>query len=304
MTSRRARRTIFTLVAALSLLLPGVAQAAPGYDGTELILTVDDQVKDQGDTVTFSSVEGCEPETDVTISFGGFDVATVTADLQGGFAGSFDVEDDQLPGTFPVTATCAEFTDTLDLVVIDRQVFRDTIPDAFYELGVAWAYARGITTGVGGTEVFAPVAATTRGETVTFLWRLVGEPSGHDDAGFSDTIDDAFYEDAVNWAAAEGITTGVGGSDEFQPDRPVTRGEFVTFLWRALGEPPAPPAGFADTIPNAFYDDAVDWAADTEVTTGVGGSNNFEPARNVTRGEAVTFMYRAAVWAGGTLGPA
>lgn len=305
MTSRRARRTIFTLVAAFALLVPGVANAAPGYDGSELILVADRVVVDQGGEVALGSAEGCEPETEVAISVAGEDVGTVTADAEGGFVAALMVEEDDPAGVYEVAATCGEFSDSLWIVVIDRDVFTDTIPNAFYEVPVAWAYARGITTGVGGSDQFAPAASTTRGETVTFLWRLAGEPTGYDDAEFTDTIDNAFYEQAVNWAAAEGITTGVGGEDVFEPARAVTRGEFVTFMWRTLGSPDdAPPAGFDDTIPNAFYESAVDWAAENDITTGVSGENVFEPARDVTRGEVVTFVHRGAVWAGGALGPA
>lgn len=104
----------------------------------------------------------------------------------------------------------------------------------------------------------------------------------------------AFYVGPVLWAAEVGLTTGVGGSDEFQPNRSITRAEAVTTLWRLVGEPTAPPSGFEDAAPNAFYSRAVNWARHAGLTTGVGGSNRFEPNRDVTRAEAFTFVYRLA----------
>ncbi|WP_229023070.1 S-layer homology domain-containing protein [Actinomarinicola tropica] len=102
---------------------------------------------------------------------------------------------------------------------------------AFYATAVRWLAGEGITTGVGGSDRFAPEAPVTRGEMATFLWRHAGAPASGGPL-FADVAHGAFYATAVRWLAAEGITTGVGGSDRFAPDAAVTRGEMATFLWR------------------------------------------------------------------------
>jgi peptidoglycan-N-acetylglucosamine deacetylase len=114
-------------------------------------------------------------------------------------------------------------------------------------------------------------------------------------AGFRDVPPNAFYTAPVQWARDLGVTTGVGGSDRFEPDRAVTRAEAITMLWRTTGSPHAEAYRFADQVPGSFYDPAVKWGRGTGVTTGVGGTDRFEPDRSVTRAEHVTLMYR---WSG------
>lgn len=102
----------------------------------------------------------------------------------------------------------------------------------------------------------------------------------------------AYYALPVNWAKANGVTTGVGGSNRFEPHRPITRAEMVTFMWRAAGKPSAGSSGFVDVPAGSYYAAAVAWAKVRGITTGIGGSNRFEPVRAVLRAEAVTFLYR------------
>ncbi|QGG96667.1 S-layer homology domain-containing protein [Actinomarinicola tropica] len=111
-------------------------------------------------------------------------------------------------------------------------------------------------------------------------------------AGFSDTIDNAYYADAVQWAVNVGITTGVEGRDLFFPDRPVNRAEIVTFMWRMLDQPPAQPHYLTDNPGGTYYHKAVQWAAGEGITTGYAGTDEFRPQLNCTRGEAVTFFKR------------
>lgn len=173
--------------------------------------------------------------------------------------------------------------------------FVDVDTSAFYEAGVRWAAAEGVTTGVGGSDRFVPDGEVTRAEMATFLWRTVDEPGGFPPHGFVDVPPSTFYESALRWAKATGVTTGVGGSDRFVPDGVVTRAEMVTFLWRMVGTPGVGIAhGFVDVPPSTFYEPALRWAAFHGITTGVGGSTRFEPDRPVTRGEAVTFLRRVA----------
>lgn len=111
--------------------------------------------------------------------------------------------------------------------------FVDVQRPSFYAAAVDWLAAEGLTTGVGGSNRYEPHGPITRGQMVTFLWRLAGEPAGYPDPGFSDVTNaGAFYYEAVAFARAEGLTTGVGGTDQFRPDDVVTRGQLATFLER------------------------------------------------------------------------
>ena len=112
--------------------------------------------------------------------------------------------------------------------------FTDVPADAFYAKAVAWAVENGITSGTGEGK-FSPNATCTRAQAVTFLYRASGSPAVSGSAEFSDVSTTAFYADAVTWAAKKGITTGIGGG-LFGSDNDCTRGQIVTFLWRAMAE--------------------------------------------------------------------
>ena len=112
--------------------------------------------------------------------------------------------------------------------------FTDVPADAFYAKAVAWAVENGITSGTGEGK-FSPNSTCTRAQAVTFLYRASGSPAVSGKAEFSDVSSTAFYADAVAWAAKKGITTGIGGG-LFGSDNDCTRGQIVTFLWRAMAE--------------------------------------------------------------------
>ena len=112
--------------------------------------------------------------------------------------------------------------------------FTDVPADAFYAKAVAWAVENGITSGTGESK-FSPNATCTRAQAVTFLYRASGSPAVSSSAEFSDVATNAYYADAVAWAAKKGITTGIGGG-LFGSDNDCTRGQIVTFLWRAMAE--------------------------------------------------------------------
>lgn len=108
---------------------------------------------------------------------------------------------------------------------------------------------------------------------------------------FYDVPNDAFYYEAVKWAVAQEITDGVGGN-LFAPDQPCTRGQVVTFLWRAAGCPePQSTGSFSDVAAESYYAKAVAWAAETGITGGT-GEGKFSPDAACTRGEIVTLLYR------------
>lgn len=111
---------------------------------------------------------------------------------------------------------------------------------------------------------------------------------------FSDVAGGAYYNEAVRWAVKNGIASGTDAK-HFLPDAACTRGQAVTFLWRAAGCP-APALAenpFADVKSTDYCYDAVLWAVQTGVAKGTSAST-FSPDAPCTRGQIVTFLYRAA----------
>ena len=122
---------------------------------------------------------------------------------------------------------------------------------------------------------------------------IFGQQNTSSTGVFTDVPSDAFYANAVKWAVENEITTGVG-NNRFDPNGQCTRGQVVTFLWRAAGKPTVSTnVSFTDVQPGAFYYEAVKWAVANGITQGVGG-NRFAPNDSCTRGQVVTFLHRAA----------
>ena len=108
--------------------------------------------------------------------------------------------------------------------------FSDVSADSYYAKAVAWAVENGITTGTGDGK-FSPDATCTRAQSVTFLFRAIGELVDSK-AEFSDVLTDSYYANAVAWAVENGVTNGIGDG-LFGPDNSCTRAQIVTFLFRA-----------------------------------------------------------------------
>ena len=129
------------------------------------------------------------------------------------------------------------------------------------------------------------------------------EEPGRPDASevFVDVGDGAHYEAAVSWMVEHGVTTGCR-EDMFCPYRKVTRAQFVTFLWRAAGEPAPAQAGsqtFNDVDEGSYFDAATGWAAQAGVTVGCRPADapdgaGFCPRRPVTRAQAAALLHRMA----------
>ena len=109
---------------------------------------------------------------------------------------------------------------------------------------------------------------------------------------FADVPTDAYYYEAVKWAAKKGITGGIGNG-LFGPNQPCTRAQIVTFLWRAAGSPePKSMSSFSDVSADSYYAKAVAWAVENGITTGT-GDGKFSPDATCTRAQSVTFLFRA-----------
>ena len=111
---------------------------------------------------------------------------------------------------------------------------------------------------------------------------------------FTDVKEKAYYYEPVLWAVANGITTGTSKT-AFSPDMACTRGQVVTFLWRAAGSPePSQTANpFTDVPKGQYYYKAVLWAVEEGITTGI-SKTAFGPENPCTRAQVVTFLWRAA----------
>ena len=174
--------------------------------------------------------------------------------------------------------------------------FTDVAEGKFYYDPILWAISQNpqVTTGVTDTS-FMPDRICTRAHVVTFLWRANGCPEpANMTSSFKDVKEtNKYYYKAVLWAAEQGITTGYSDGT-FRPDDECTRGQVVTFLWRAKGQPTPSSASipFTDVPAGKYYTTAVLWALQNNITKGR-TATTFGPDDACTRGHVVTFLYRA-----------
>ena len=112
--------------------------------------------------------------------------------------------------------------------------FTDVKADAYYYKAVLWAVEKGITSGTTATT-FSPDATVSRGQVVTFQYRMAGSPKTEGTNAFTDVAENAYYHDAVLWVAKNGITSGTTATT-FAPNAGCTRGQIVTFLYRQLAK--------------------------------------------------------------------
>ena len=171
--------------------------------------------------------------------------------------------------------------------------FSDLAPNDFCYDAVMWAVGRDITGGI-GNDTFGPNLPCTRAQAVTFLWRAAGSPEPETRVmPFTDVPVGSYYYNAVLWAIENGITEGTRDT-MFSPDATCSRAQIVTFLWRAGGSPAASGnSAFTDVASDAYYAAAVIWAEKNDITGGIGGGL-FGSNNDCTRGQIVTFLYRAA----------
>lgn len=110
---------------------------------------------------------------------------------------------------------------------------------------------------------------------------------------FTDVAENAYYYDAVLWALKSGVTTGVT-ANQFQPKAACTRGQVVTFLWRAMGspEPKTTVNPFTDVPSTSAFYKAVLWAYENQITSG-DTATTFNPTGTCTNGHVITFLWRA-----------
>ena len=258
--------------------------AAPAYAVTvnrteHGTLTVSPQRASYGDRVTLT----VEPDK-------GWTLETLTAANSSGKALDLTIVKVGEKYTFqmPSDKVTVEVTFMEDNTMLNY--FVDVSARDYYYDAVLWAAVNGITDGVDALH-FAPDATCTRGQIVTFLWRAAGSPEPQTMSGFADVAADSYCAKAVAWAVERGITSGTGNG-RFSPDEACTRAQAVTFLARALGGKATANAEFSDVPAGSWYAEAVAWAAENGITDGIGGGL-FGSNNDCTRGQIVTFLYRA-----------
>ena len=199
-------------------------------------------------------------------------------------------------GVYYMSCQCgATGTETFTVSVQKPHEFKDVPRNAYYYDAVMWAVQNKITSGTGDGTTFEPNAICTRGQVVTFLWRAAGQPEPKNaENPFVDVKSGDYFYKAVLWALENKITTGTGDGTTFEPHANCNRGQIVTFLSRAKGGQATTSTNpFEDVPSNAYYYNPVLWAVENGITTGTGDGTTFEPNADCTRGQVITFLFRA-----------
>ena len=161
-------------------------------------------------------------------------------------------------------------------IIDNSKGFIDT-QDHWAKDEIDFVSARGLVNGMSAT-IYAPNNSTTRAQ----LWTILARQADEDLTGGN-----TWYEKAQNWAKAKGI------SDGANPNAAINRAQMVTMLWRAMGQPTEGcAANFTDVPTDSYYAQAVAWAVENGITTGV-GNGHFDPTGTCTRAQIAAFLARS-----------
>ena len=241
---------------------------------------------EKGDTVSVTaSANSGYAVSGVTVKTAGGDTVKVTDNGNGKYTFTMPAANVTVTAAFSKTQTTVSFADVAS--------------DSYCADAVKWAVENGVTNGT-TAATFSPNAACTRGQIVTFLWRAAGSPAPKTTVNpFTDVAADAYYAKAVLWAVENGITNGTTAAT-FSPDAPCTRAQAVTFLFRSAIANGLEAvtlqeliSGFSDAASLSGYAvSAMNWALANGIVQGNGGA--LMPNNTCTRGQIVTFLYRAS----------
>lgn len=192
-----------------------------------------------------------------------------------------------------VFGNTASYTVRVNEIVLP---FTDVDLTDYYGDALVWSYINGVVAGTTETT-FSPTEEVTRAQIVAFLYRLAGSPASGTQVPFTDVSAEAYYAQALAWAVEHKIAYGVSAT-AFEPDRAVTREEFVSFLYRYaqlqgdISGEPADLAGFQDAASvSAWAKNAVEWAVRQGIAVGV-ETDVLAPQGTATRAQAIAFLYR------------
>ena len=171
--------------------------------------------------------------------------------------------------------------------------FDDVAKSAWYYKAVEYVAENGIMSGVSARE-FAPNAGFSRAMLAQTLYAMSGKPAVKAEGTFADVVANAWYADAVNWAAEKGYVSGVGDG-KFAPDASVTREQMALILYRYAGSPDASGMAqkeFADSSSvSAYAADAIRWTVHEGLISGM-ENNTLAPQGTATRAQVTTILMR------------
>jgi len=268
---------------------------APSYDDSDPTYAVSAPTVENG-SVTVSPKNASAGST-VTITVkpdSGYVLETISVtDKNGNDLKLTDKGGGKYTFTMPASKVEVKATFMEDNSVLN--FFYDVPNDAYYYEAIKWAAENGITGGV-GNSLFAPNQPCTRAQIVTFLWRAAGSPVVNYAMNMTDVAEDAYYGEAVRWAASTGIVTGLTETT-FGTDSVCTRAQAAAMIYRCAQ---AQGKGFTGAwmfhlpftdVPEWAYE-SVAWCYMNGVTTGV-SETFFAPGNDCTRAQIVTFLWRA-----------
>lgn len=292
-TAKAGEKTATCAVTVTNPSNSGSSSGGGGSSTPRYAVTVPD--KTENGSLSVSS-KNAKKGSDVTVTATpdkGYEVDDIVAkDAKGNKLTLKDNGDGTYTFTMPaskVTVTAA-FAEKKAEPIAPEKLFADVSAEEYYYEAVKWASENGVTGGI-GENLFGANLPCTRAQIVTFLWRAAGSPEPKGMSGFVDVSADAYYAKAVAWAVEQGIVSGTSATT-FNPDAVCTRAQSVAFLYRAFGEKVNKAAGFSDVSADAYYADAVAWAVENGVASGIGGGL-FAPDQDCARGQIVAFLYRA-----------
>ena len=292
-TAKAGEKTATCAVTVTNPSNSGSSSGGGGSSTPRYAVTVPDKIENGSLSV---SSKNAKRGSDVTVTATpdkGYEVDDIVAkDAKGNKLTLKDNGDGTYTFTMPaskVTVTVA-FAEKKAEPIVPEKLFADVSAEEYYYEAVKWASENGVTGGI-GENLFGANLPCTRAQIVTFLWRAAGSPEPKGMSGFVDVSADAYYAKAVAWAVEQGIVSGTSATT-FSPDAVCTRAQSVAFLYRAFGEKVNKAAGFSDVSADAYYADAVAWAVENGVASGIGGGL-FAPDQDCARGQIVAFLYRA-----------
>ena len=260
-----------TIAKGSAVSLPDGSKLTPPSDTSEFYAWCVATKDEKGETVLLPWRESDAVTGDMTLYAGWIRKGTVVKDGEG-------IKPVDSTGTSKPSGTTG---------TVSKTVFADVVKSSPFADAISWAVDESITKGTSLTT-FSPNNTCTRGHILTFLWRSQGSPEPTVVNPYKDEIPNAFQKAAV-WAHEKGLVTG----DTFGSSDPCTRASSVTYMWKLAGSPEAKAASFKDVAASSDYAKAVSWAVEQGVTNGTGDGTSFSPENTCTRGQIVTFLYRA-----------
>ena len=292
-TAKAGEKTATCAVTVTNPSNSGSSSGGGGSSTPRYAVTVPDKTENGSLSVTPKNAKRGSDVTVTATPDKGYEVDDIVAkDAKGNKLTLKDNGDGTYTFTMPaskVTVTAA-FAEKKAEPIAPEKLFADVSAEEYYYEAVKWASENGVTGGI-GENLFGANLPCTRAQIVTFLWRAAGSPEPKGMSGFVDVSADAYYAKAVAWAVEQGIVSGTSATT-FSPDAVCTRAQSVAFLYRAFGEKVNKAAGFSDVSADAYYADAVAWAVENGVASGIGGGL-FAPDQDCARGQIVAFLYRA-----------